>query len=190
MIKKIIKWFLKKHYEKKPLERVEYYQKNKAARARLMEGENGEVNMDIIGEKYPFPGHPRGYVLFGSLAKLKLVLKRKVFNVLHECLPDMIPPEKMCPFVKELWEKMELLEHAEITEDMKSEIKNLKRVICFFLQEDDSYRMRAQWVLGKLDMKKCKLSKADKYYLRGKWFKADYGDPKNIFNAARNEVLY
>lgn len=86
---------------------------------------------------------------------------------------DMLPPEKMSPAVRHIWETFEKLEHMEIQEDMKARIKLVKKVLCFFLSEDDAYRFRAQMFLDLIDQKKIKLSKADLYWARAKYWKAD-----------------
>ena len=192
-MRKICQWILSKlfgwYFNIKPLEQVKYYKLKNKARAKLVHNEQGALEMKIEGEKYNFPGFPRGHVLMGSLAGLKKTMKTAVFNELARVIPDMLPEEQMCDFVKEIHRVMTLIENAEITPDMKSEMHNMKKILCFFLQEDDAYRFRVQWVLENLNMNKCRLSKADKYYFRAKWFKLDYKDPKNIINRAINDVL-
>ena len=157
---------------------VQYWKHKDSARAKVFHDTDGSLKMAIEGEKYAFPGFPRGHVLSGSLAKVKHKIKNAMFNEVFEemqaALPDMIPPEKMAPAVRELWRVLEDVENAEVTEDMKGRIRLIKKVLCFFLQEDDAYRFRWQWVMERLDMKKVKLSKADKYYFRGKYFKVDH----------------
>ena len=191
LLQKFFKWFFKI----KPLEAVKYYKKHDSARAKVVQMKDGSRQMFIEGEKYPFPGFPRAHILMGgSLDKMKDSLKESIFHsifaVVEQAFPDMIPEEQLCPFVKELWRVLTLLEEAEMTEDMRLRIRNGKKAICYFLQEDDSYRFRFQWLLERLNMKKCRLSKADKYYFRAKYFKADYKDEKSIINKARNSALY
>ena len=169
-MKKFFNWYFKK----RPPEQVKYYKKTNKERAKVVHGEDGSLQMMVEGEKYPFPGFPRGHVLFGSLASLKKTMKQAVFNELAAVVPDMLPVEQMCPFVRELYRVMTDLENAEITPDMKSEMYNMKKILCFFFQEDDAYRFRVQWLLEHLDMKKVKLSKADKYFFRAKWFKVEH----------------
>lgn len=172
------KWLLRKffnwYFSIRPPEQVRYYKLKSKERAKLVHNEQGALEMKIEGEKYNFPGFPRGHVLLGSLAGLKKVMKEAVFNELAKVIPDTLPVEQMCPFVKELHRALTAIEDAEITPDMKSEMANMRKILCFFLQEDDAYRFRVQWLLGQLNMKKCKLSKADKYYFRAKWFKCDH----------------
>ena len=185
-MKKIIRWFTKlffnQFYKIKPPESVSYFKRSTAARARVIKGEDGSLQMDIQGEKYPFPGFPRGHVLTGPLAKIKKSIKDMVFNqvfaqlqkMADEHSADMLPPEKCAPAVRELNRVLQDLENAEVVEDMKARIRLIKKVLTFFLQEDDAYRFRYQWVMERLDMNKVKLSKADKYYFRGKYFKVDH----------------
>ena len=220
--------------------------------------------MQMEGEKYPFPGHPRGTLLYGKLSPLKHEIKNQIFNdtwamlekgvdrkditshVKREVLPkiwalgevckhEMLPIERCVAPVREIWKGFEAVEKVYPSEN----VTNLKRVLAFILQEDDAYRFRVQFiaqffnpnswwrkitrrnpiddfalVLGLLehaeivgDMKerqrllkrvlltaledesirKCfeifiksvdwnviKLKESDKYFLRAKYFKADY----------------
>lgn len=161
---------------------VGYWTKTDAARARMGTAPDGSIQMEIQGEKYPYPGFPRGHVLIGPLAKLKNKVKNAVFNqafaeiqkMSDEHEADMLPPEKMAPSVRELHRVLVELENAEVVDDMKGRIRLVRKVLTFFLQEDDAYRFRFQWAMEKLDMKKIKLTKADKYYFRGKHFKVDH----------------
>lgn len=158
---------------------VKYGQESKGyARGKIIKGKDGSVQMEIQGEKYPFPGHPRGHVLLGgTLQKMKEKLKKQIFHAIFEAVADskadMFPKEQLCPFVKDVWRVFELLEEAEITGDMKSQIRNMKKAFCFFMQEDDAWRFRVQWALERLNMKKCKCDKQCMYFLRGKWFRPD-----------------
>jgi hypothetical protein len=182
IIKKLIKLFFNSYYKVKPPESVRYYKKSNAARARLMNAKDGSLQMEIQGEKYPFAGFPRGHVLMGPLAGLKKKLKDLVFNQVFEEIDkmydtiktDALPVERCCPAVRELNRVLQRLEDAEVTEDMKGRIRLIKKVLTFFLQEDDAYRFRWQWVMERLDISKIKLSKGDKYYFRGKYFKVDH----------------
>lgn len=174
--------FFNQYFKIKPPESVRYYKTKSAARARLKNAKDGSFEMEIQGEKYPFAGFPRGHILMGSLAKLKKSIKDLVFNqvfaeldkMYNDIEVDALPPEKCCPAVRELNRALQELEDAEVVEDMKGRIRLIKRVLTFFLQEDDAYRYRWQWVMERLDMKKIKLSKGDKYYFRGKYFKVDH----------------
>ena len=176
--KKVVRFFFNWWYRKHPPEMVKYWQRSQMSRAKVIRSEDGSMKMEIEGEKYPYPGFPRAHVLMGSLAKLKNKVKNSLFNDVFEemqkCLPDMIPPEKMAPSVRELWRVMEELENAEVSPDMKGRITLIKKVLCFFFQEDDAYRMRWQWVMERLNLNKVKLTKEDKYYFRGKFFKVDH----------------
>ena len=161
---------------------VEYWKRGETARAKVTHGTDGSLKMQIEGEKYMLPGFPRGHVLTGSLAQLKHSVKNMVFNQVYAELEkmagdmsaDMIPPEKMAPAVRELWRAMEDLENAEVVPDMKARIRLIRKVICFFLQEDDAYRFRWQWLMERIDIKKVRLTKEDKYFFRGKYFKVDH----------------
>ena len=177
-LKQLLKPVTNLYYRIRPPEMVNYWKKGDNALARVVHDKDGALKMDIKGEKYLFPGFPRGHILEGPLAKLKHKAKNVIFNQVFEEMQkhtaDMVPPEKMVVPVREIWRVLEELENAEVVPDMKERIKLIKKVLCFFLQEDDAYRFRAQWVFERLNKKKIKLSKADKYYFRAKYFKVDH----------------
>ncbi len=181
IIKKLVKLFFNSYYKIKPPESVQYYKTGEFAKARLLNAKDGSLQMEIKGEKYPFAGFPRAHVLTGPLAALKHKIKNMVFNQVFEEIDkmakeynsEMLPPEKMCPAVREMHRVMDDLENMEVVDDMKGRIKLIKKVLTFFLQEDDAYRFRAQYFLSHIDQSKVKLSKSDKYYARGKYWKVD-----------------
>lgn len=154
-------------FKYKPPEMVSYWKRNDVAKAKMINQPDGSMGMKIDGEKYIYPGLPRGHVLTGPLAKLKHTIKNRVFNQVFDELGqmvegmkiDMTPPEKMVPAVRELWRVLQELEDAEVVPDMKGRIRLIKLVLTFFFQEDDAYRFRFQWVIPRLDMKKIKLTR-------------------------------
>jgi hypothetical protein len=79
----------------------------------------------------------------------------------------------VAPYFKKLgFEKgMDMLEHAEVIDDMKERIRLLKRIITLLIKDKPDF-----WniFMKELDIKKVKLTKADKYYMRAKYFKVDY----------------
>lgn len=218
--------------------------------AKLMKMPEGHMLMQMDGEDYPFPGYPRGPLLYGPLSPLKHLIKNRVFNEAWELLEDdkdpianirdgldeafrllekgkydLVPYDALLPSLKELWRAMTVVEKKIGGRTMR-----LKELICFIFQEDDSYRMRFQWLvkffifkptiedfdyalkmlehaevvgdmkerqrlfrrivmhalkdvriregfsllLKELNWKKLKLSKADKYFFRAKYFKVDF----------------
>lgn len=182
ILQKLTRWFFNRWYKVKSPETVKYWNWGDAAKAKVTTAPDGHFQMEIQGEKYPYPGFPRGHVLSGPLAGLKHKVKNMVFNTVFaeiekmadEMKHDMVPEERMVPSVKELHRVLTDLENAEVVGDMKGRIALIRKVLCFFLQEDDAYRFRYQWAMERLDISKVKLSKADKYYFRGKYFKVDH----------------
>lgn len=179
-ITKLPTLFFNLWYRIRPPAMVSYWKRNDSARAKVVRQEGGSYGMEIEGEDEVMPGFPRGHVLFGPLSKMKHKLKG-AFNeayvgideFLKEVKFDIPPKEKFLPAVKEIWRAFEDLENAEVTGDMKERVRLWKTVLCWLMQEDDAYRYRFQYLLERIDMKKVKLSKADKYYFRGKYFKVD-----------------
>src|SRR3990167_5896209 len=200
-------------------EMVQYWKYCAAQRARVYTDTDGTTKMDIYGEKYPFPGYPRGHL------RLRWP---EIVALIENARFDMVPPEKMCVAVRELYRAFSEVENRYPSKNILA----LRDCLTFILQEDDGYRFRVQWLVGwfpfffkpKLkhfdlalsmlehgemieDMKervvllrkvlmailedahmkrlceeflkevnwgKVKLSKADRYFFRAKYFKVDY----------------
>lgn len=66
-----------------------------------------------------------------------------------------------------------LLEHGEIIGDMKERQRLLGRILKAVLEDADT-RDTFNKMVRELNWKKLKLSKQDKYFFRGKYFKVDY----------------
>jgi len=233
------------------MEMVQYWKREAFCSAKITTDKSGSIIMQLEGEKYTFPTYPRSYLLYGSLSKIKHEIKNQVFNESWRKLEegedkekiikdikdtlfnniaelawnmrfDMLPPESMCPSVKEIhraWTKitnnpdhlmlrdylclilqeddgyrfrvqwlaqfrwffsirwfsksLDMLEHAEVTEDMKGRIRLLKRILLLVL-EDKNARELFNKLFKEINWKKVKLTKGDKYHFRGKYFKVDY----------------
>lgn len=65
------------------------------------------------------------------------------------------------------------IEHAEIIGDMKDKVKLLRRILLVFL-EDPHIKLLFKEFCKEVNWNKLKLSKADKYFFRGKYFKVDF----------------
>ena len=172
---KLIRFFFNKFYKFKLPPMVKYWQTGDSARAKLVTMKDGAYAMIIEGEKHPLYGFPRGPVLFGPLARLKFLAKNLVFNEVWRRLEigqsekeiftylfedvrpilkgeiqgmkyDMFPPERLCPAVRELWRGMTAVEGRIKNPQEREDFKILKEGLTFFLQEDDAYRFRLQWI--------------------------------------------
>lgn len=221
---------------------VSYWRTKDGCEAKIVQHKDGHYMMYMEGEKYPFPGHPRGVILYGKLSPIKHWIKNKIFNNIWYSLEEGKTKEEIALDLQEnSWPFIFLLtKDAEIEmvpyEQFQPSVKLLhntllesgldRRIveaITFILQEDDAYRMRFQWIakfnpntkkkffhaldmlenaemvsdmkerirllkrgleffydekfelfLKNMDWKKFRLSKADKYFFRGKYFKVDY----------------
>jgi len=149
------------------LEMVKYWKYGESVQAKVMKVD-GVTVMKMDGEKYLFPGFPRGYLLFGKLSKLKHEIKNRLFNwtwweleagrqewavvdeiktkifpelfdMLKEHKLDIVPPEAMCKPVRELHRAW-----TKAVPGVKSYL--LRDMLVHILQEDDSYRFRVQWM--------------------------------------------
>ena len=165
----ILRWFFK-IIRKSPAEMdmVRYWKRSEGVKAKVIK-KDGAIMMQMSGEKYIFPGFPRSYLLYGKFSKLKHEIKNQIFNdswalleqgvsekevaikIKRETLPklfklleehrfDMIPPQSMVPPVREI--------HRAWTKAVPGEKSYLLRdMLCYVLQEDDSYGFRAQWLI-------------------------------------------
>lgn len=68
---------------------------------------------------------------------------------------------------------LEELENAEIIGDMKERIRLLRRILMVFLQDKNANALFKAFC-KEVDWNKIKLSRADKYHFRAKWFKVDW----------------
>ena len=251
----MFKLFYKIYYKLFPREMTDWWKTKDRVQAKLTTADDGSYIMHMDGEKYPFPGWPRGHLLYGRLSKLKHEIKTRIFNenwhklergeqpeiedaleVIYELAEglqyDMTPVEK-CPlairefyraFPNNKWRDiltyifteddayrfrfqwffahlskkdpigsfdrgMELLEHAEIVSDMKARVRLIRRVMMELFRDPTIARIWVDFVRN-ADFKKIKLTKADKYFMRAKYFKPDYKNPKTPWGRASNEVLY
>lgn len=243
-------------FKNKKAEMVKYWKTQDAVEAKVVQSKEGHMEMHMKGEKYPFPGFPRGSLLFGALSPLKHNIKNKIFNDAWALLEqgktneevraaideawksifvmaektkyDMVPFEKMVPPIKELWRAMTAISGG------RKDVLQIRDILCFIFQEDDAYRMRFQWLakfyptfwkptydnfiyslemlehaevvgdmkerirllrrvlnvifedsalfdrfLREVNWSKIRLTKADKYFFRAKYFKVDY--PENQY---------
>lgn len=234
-----MKYIYKIYYKLFPREMVSWWKTKEAVKAKLTTAKDGSYIMWMEGEKYPFPGWPRGHLLYGTFSKLKHEIKVQLFNnnwwrleagepieveealeniyqLADESKNNILPIEKCAPVIRELhqviphktwrdiicyilqeddayrfrfqwmsryldkkdpigsFEKaMTMLEHAEVTEDMKDRVRLIKRIL-LELWKDPYYAQFWIAFVHRLNKKKVKLSKADKFYFRAKYFKVDY----------------
>lgn len=150
-------------------EMVSWWKRSDSVRAKVTEDPRGHYIMFMEGEKYPFPGVPRGHLLFGSLSLLKHQIKNQVFNYVWKHIDnldikkvrgnvldrivaiadnlhhDFVPYEKLVPAVKEVYRALTEIEQY-VRPDKQHKLKMLKEIFCYILQEDDGYRFRFQWL--------------------------------------------
>ena len=223
------------------MEMVKYWRHGHSVQAKVSTLDGVQV-MYMEGEKYPFPGFPRGHLLYGKLSKLKHEIKNQIFNESWALLESGATNEDVKLKIKKSWENIYKLfedyQYDVIPEKtMVASVRELhrawtklapdskiKEIVCFILQEDDAYRFRFQWLVSymgfkrsfdrgfewlengeiigdmkervrlvrrimnvilednkdfytklakEIDWSKIKLTKADKYFFRGKYFKVD-----------------
>jgi len=81
------------------------------------------------------------------------------------------------PTIKHFDYALSMLVHGEIVGDMKAKQVLFRRVLMYFL-EDKGIRYCFDLLLKEMNWNKLRLTKADKYYFRAKWFKVDYPNYK------------
>lgn len=74
------------------------------------------------------------------------------------------------PTIKDFTKAMEMAEEAEVVGDMKERQRLFRRIFLFIVKDSAVF----QKFLKETDWKKMKLSDADKYFFRAKYFKVDY----------------
>jgi len=181
MLSAITRTFFNIWYKWFPPKMATHWKHRDASKAKVVTREDGSFGMKIEGEDAVYPGFPRGHILTGPLAALKHKVKNMVFNQVFAEIEkmaesskfDMVPPERMPLAVRHIWETFEKLEECEVVPDMKARMNLIKRVITWFLVEDDAYRFRAQLFLDLIDQKTVRLSKDDIFYARAKYWKPD-----------------
>ena len=150
------------------MEMVQYWKTKNSIQAKVTKNKEGALIMYLEGEKYPFPGFPRGYLLYGKLSKLKHEIKNQIFNdswaklekgmpeedvakeiksvlsnifiLAEETKYDMVPVERMVLPVRELYRAWTKI--ATSQDSLK-----VRDIVTFIFQEDDSYRFRFQWMV-------------------------------------------
>jgi len=160
-------------FRKKQKESVQYGEQGGQQLARQVRAKDGSLELDIKGEKYRLRGVPRSHVLHGPMGPLKKYIKVFITESLIKCLPHLLPDDQLCEPVREFARVFDLVIEAEDELEMKRQIGQMKKGVCGLMQEDDAWRMRVQWAVEKLNIKKIKLNEADKYFFRGKSFKVD-----------------
>lgn len=117
---KMIKKFLYKlKYGKEP-ESVEYWKRQDAQEAKVVRAKEGHLVMYIKGEKYPFPGFPRGILLYGSLSPLKHLIKNRIFNQSWKMLEEGKPNEEVVKHIKASLDEIFCLPDKGKPEDSES----------------------------------------------------------------------
>lgn len=77
------------------------------------------------------------------------------------------------PWADNLWrfeQSMKFMENAEIVDDMKERQRLWRRIFLVWLGQN---RDQFEAFVKEVDWKKVRMSEADKYFFRGKWFKVD-----------------
>ena len=246
---------------------VDYWKRQESVQAKVTETEDGQTIMIMEGEKHPFPGFPRGHLLFGKLSKLKHEIKNQIFNEswwnlekgareedvvkdikykLHTSIAELsdgmkyerVPYSSMSTSVRELhraWTRVSpetahirdyfcmvlqeddgyrfrmmdvaeyfnpnkfwkqvyrfitrksyrdsilldmnialgILEHCEVVDDMKERARLLRRILMVMLN-DKNIGDKFEKMCREINWKKVFMTDADRYFMRGKYYKADY----------------
>lgn len=149
----------------KNAEMVKYWKSADSVEAKVMRAPEGHYIMQMDGEKYPFPGRPRGELLYGNLSPLKHQIKNKIFNTAWAMLEGKKPDQEIRDYLRSAWKEIYELSDKTRYDFLPFDACNppikeiwramdavgcpvaLRETICFILQEDDAYRMRFQWLV-------------------------------------------
>lgn len=112
-----------------------------------------------------FPGwSSRDRVL--AMESYKMILEGILGDTATEFEKYKTPPNQMCLTCKELYKGFDKLIALEPNPRMHSLWRSIRDLLCYFLQEDTSYRFRIQLLLTELiDINKLKLTPSDEYWL-------------------------
>lgn len=130
------------------------------------------MEMHIIGEKHAIKGQP-SHLTLQAIEMVKSLIDKILISRLPAILINEVREDKMCIPVREMARAFDLIIEAEKLEGNKKRWRNYKKMFCFFLENDIAWRYRWQWFMEQLDMKKIRLSEADKYFFRVKNFRVD-----------------
>lgn len=86
-------------------------------------------------------------------------------------------PRWFTPTIQHFDYALKMLEIAEVVGDMKERQRLLRRVLMFLLK-DEGMRKRFDMFLKEVKWSKVKMTKADKYFFRAKYFKVDFPEYK------------
>lgn len=151
------------------MEMVQYWKRQGTVAAKVMEVD-GVTVMQMEGEKYQFPGFPRGHLLhgtggeeYGKLSVLKHQIKNKIFNdswaLLEEGKPISDHIDSVMPEILALWDdnKYDMVPPQKMVPSVKEIHRawtkvapssyKLRDLVTYILQEDDAYRFRLQWMV-------------------------------------------
>ena len=157
-------------------EKVEYDGKGRSARCNMKINKYGQKEMEIEGEKYRSAGFPTAHMLGGkSFVRLKKLLSGTLIWAAESCEPNMVSYTKMKEPVRAIYEAFEEMKKYDNSDMVTKVWKPAQTAICHIMQEDDAYCYRLQVFLEEISKRanRIKLSKADKYYFRGKIFDVD-----------------
>ena len=136
---------------------------------------DGSNELHIENSKYPIKGVPRNSVLNEPLKAFKRMIFRVAITMGSKLAPFENHDKNLSPAMKEVCRVFDMIAWAEGKPRMKMFWQTMKRMVKW-LDEDDAYRYRIQWFLGKLNMDKVRLDEGDTYYFRSKSFNLDLGE--------------
>lgn len=146
---------------------VSYWKTKDAVEAKLTTDKTGALIMPMEGEDYPITTFPRGFLLFGTLSKLKHEIKVQIFNDSWARLENGDSVEEIVKDLKEqtfpkIFKILEGMKHDIVPEDrMYGPVREIHRawtkiatnemslkfrdMLCLIIGDDDSYRFRVSW---------------------------------------------
>jgi len=145
--------------------------------SKYAKSESGGNLTYVTGEKYPMKGNP-DFLALKALSPIKGILDKIFSSRLTSIIPFNVSNEKLSGAVQEFAKGFDLLIEAEKLEGNKNRWKNMKKVICVFLEHDMPYRYKLQWMFERMDKEKIKLEESDKYFFRVKNFRVDLEEEK------------
>lgn len=131
----------------------------------------------VSQEKYPIRGNP-SFTVLQILKPLKCIFDKIVSGRIAKLIPFDVSNDKYSEPVQEIARLFDLISEGEKTESLRKRWHDYKIVVCAFLEHDIAYRLRFQWALERIDLKKIGLTDGDKYFFRVKNFWVELEEEK------------
>ena len=97
-------------------------------------------------------------------------LKKIAFSLLYSFYRVIerfrIKPHRYCKAVREIYRVFNVMIEREKDPEIKEKIRQLRDLVCMFLEFDNAYRFRVQDIIEEINIDEIKLTKEDKFFCK------------------------